>query len=102
MTETKTTAAKKKTAAPAKKAAPAKAEAPAKKAAPAKKVAKEKSGKTLVVVQYASAAGTKPGMKETLAGLGLGKVRARRELEDTPAVRGMIRKVGHLVMVEGE
>ncbi len=61
-----------------------------------------KAKKTLVVVQDRSSIGTKPGMRETLKGLGLGKIRARRELEDTPAVRGMIRKVKHLVHVEGE
>ena len=52
------------------------------------------------VVQTASGNGRKPGQKETLLGLGLGRVRAVRELEDTPAVRGMIRKVHHLVRVE--
>jgi len=74
------------------------------KKAPAakKKTTKAKKKKTLVVVQDRSGIGTKPGMKETLAGLGLGKIRARRELEDTPSVRGMIRKVRHLVHVEGE
>lgn len=71
------------------------------KKATAKKTA-PKASKTLVVVQRASGAGSKPGMKETLVGLGLGKVGARRELEDTPAVRGMVRKVRHLVVVEGE
>lgn len=58
--------------------------------------------KTLVVVQTGSLTNVKPGMAETLKGLGLGKPRARRELEDTPSVRGMIRKVRHLVLVEGE
>ena len=58
--------------------------------------------KTLVVVQTGSTTNTKPGMAETLKGLGLGKPRARRELEDTPAVRGMIRKVRHLVQIENE
>lgn len=58
--------------------------------------------KTLVVVQTGSVTNTKPGHKETLTGLGLGKPNARRELEDTPSVRGMIRKVRHLVRVEGE
>ena len=53
------------------------------------------------VVQTGSANGRKPGQKATLLGLGLGKIRAVRELEDTPAVRGMIRKVHHLVRVEG-
>ena len=36
----------------------------------------------------------------TLVGLGLNKLHRSRELEDTPAVRGMIRKVAHLVRVE--
>lgn len=58
--------------------------------------------KTLVVVQDRSGIGTKPGMRATLKGLGLGKIRSTRELEDTPAVRGMIRKVRHLIHVEGE
>ncbi|MDA0276847.1 MAG: 50S ribosomal protein L30, partial [Proteobacteria bacterium] len=35
-----------------------------------------------------------------LRGLGLGKRHRTSELEDTPAVRGMIRKVAHLVRVE--
>jgi large subunit ribosomal protein L30 len=52
------------------------------------------------VTQIASAAGRKPGQKETLIGLGLNKLRRTRELEDTPAVRGMIRKVAHLIRVE--
>ncbi|MBB4658900.1 50S ribosomal protein L30 [Parvularcula dongshanensis] len=38
----------------------------------------------------------------TLKGLGLGKIGRIRELEDTPAVRGMIRKVAHMVQVVGE
>ena len=42
----------------------------------------------------------KPGQKETLTGLGLNKMRRTRELEDTPSVRGMIRKVAHLIKVE--
>ena len=52
------------------------------------------------VTQTASPLGRKPGQKETLIGLGLNKMRRTRELEDTPAVRGMIRKVAHLVKVE--
>ena len=35
----------------------------------------------------------------TLKGLGLGKMHRVRELEDTPEVRGMIRKVRHMVEV---
>jgi large subunit ribosomal protein L30 len=52
------------------------------------------------VTQTGSPAGRKPGQKETLVGLGLNKMRRTRELEDTPAVRGMIRKVAHLLKVE--
>ena len=54
----------------------------------------------LRVTQIGSAAGRRPGQKETLVGLGLNKLRRVRELEDTPPVRGMIRKVAHLVRVE--
>ena len=54
----------------------------------------------LRVTQIGSAAGRKPGQKETLVGLGLNKMRRVRELDDTPPVRGMIRKVAHLVRVE--
>jgi large subunit ribosomal protein L30 len=56
--------------------------------------------KKVRVTQTASAAGRKPGQKETLVGLGLNGIRSTRELEDTPSVRGMIRKVAHLVKVE--
>jgi len=52
------------------------------------------------VTQIASVAGRKPGQKETLIGLGLNKIRKVKVLEDTPSVRGMIRKVAHLVQVE--
>lgn len=57
--------------------------------------------KTVRVTQLRSVAGRKPGQKETLIGLGLNKINRSRELEDTPAVRGMINKVAHLVKVEG-
>ncbi len=52
------------------------------------------------VTQVASAAGRKPGQRETLIGLGLNKLRRSRVLDDTPSIRGMIRKVAHLVRVE--
>jgi large subunit ribosomal protein L30 len=38
--------------------------------------------------------------RQTLIGLGLNKMHKTRELEDTPAVRGMIDKVKHLVRVD--
>jgi large subunit ribosomal protein L30 len=56
--------------------------------------------KTVRVTQIASGLGRKPGQMATLVGLGLNKMHATRELEDTPSIRGMIRKVAHLVKVE--
>jgi large subunit ribosomal protein L30 len=57
--------------------------------------------KTVKVTQTGSPIGRKPGQRETLIGLGLNKMHRSRELEDTPSVRGMIRKVAHLIKVEG-
>jgi large subunit ribosomal protein L30 len=54
----------------------------------------------LRVTQIHSAAGRKPGQRETLIGLGLNKLWRSRVLEDTPSVRGMCQKVAHLVKVE--
>ncbi len=56
--------------------------------------------KRVRVIQVHSGLGRKPGQIETLIGLGLNKIRKVSELEDTPSVRGMIRKVAHLVKVE--
>ena len=58
--------------------------------------------KTVTVTQTRSGLGRKKDQVQTLAGLGLGKIRRTRVLEDTPSVRGMIRRVAHLVQVEGE
>ena len=55
--------------------------------------------KTIVVEQTGSPIGRPKGQQATLVGLGLNKTGRRRELEDTPAVRGMIEKVAHLVRV---
>lgn len=52
------------------------------------------------VTQIGSPIGRKPGQRETLIGLGLNKLHRVREFEDTPAIRGMIRKVAHLLRVE--
>jgi large subunit ribosomal protein L30 len=56
--------------------------------------------RTVRVTQTGSGFGRKPGQRETLVGLGLNKIGRTRELADTPSVRGMIRKVAHLVKVE--
>ena len=58
--------------------------------------------KTLRVTQVGSPIGRRADQRQTLIGLGLNKMHRTRELEDTPSVRGMIRKVAHLVRVEGE
>lgn len=55
--------------------------------------------KTIIVEQTGSPIGRPKDQRATLVGLGLNKCGRRRELEDTPAVRGMIDKVAHLVRV---
>ncbi len=56
-------------------------------------------GKTVTVRQLRSANRKPKEQLATLKGLGLGKIRRERTLEDTPAVRGMINAVKHLVEV---
>ncbi|GAB4123820.1 MAG: 50S ribosomal protein L30 [Rhodothalassiaceae bacterium] len=58
------------------------------------------SSKTIRITQIGSPIRRRGDQRETLIGLGLNKMHRTRELEDTPAVRGMIRKVAHLVRVE--
>lgn len=53
----------------------------------------------IIVEQTGSPIGRPQDQRATLIGLGLNKRGRRRELEDTPAVRGMINKVAHLVRV---
>ena len=47
-----------------------------------------------------STIGQVQSVKETVKALGLKKIRSSKELEDTPAVQGMIAKVKHLIKVE--
>lgn len=68
--------------------------------APKKRVAKGAKGDTVTVVQIGSSTRRPGDQAATLVGLGLGRIGKRRELTDTPAVRGMIAKVAHLVRVE--
>ena len=58
------------------------------------------SKKSVTVTQVHSAAGRYADQRQTLIGLGLNKIRRSSTLEDTPAVRGMIAKVRHLVVVD--
>lgn len=55
---------------------------------------------TVKVTQTGSPIRRRNDQRQTLAGLGLNKMHRTAELEDTPAIRGMIRKVQHLVRVE--
>ncbi len=54
---------------------------------------------TVTVKQIGSPIGRRKDQRQTLIGLGLNKMNRIRTLEDTPAVRGMINKVSHLVRV---
>ena len=56
---------------------------------------------TMQVVQTRSAIGEKGAARGTLRALGLGRIGAKAHLEDTPQLRGMLRKVAHLVEVKG-
>ena len=60
----------------------------------------DKKSATVRVTQIRSAIRRPKDQLATLKGLGLNKMNRTRELEDTPAVRGMINKVRHLVRVE--
>ena len=67
-----------------------------------KKTAAKAGKKTLTVRQIRSQARRPEIQAQTLRGLGLGKIGRVKTLEDTPAVRGMIRAVHHMVEVVGE
>ncbi|MDH4246254.1 MAG: 50S ribosomal protein L30 [Deltaproteobacteria bacterium] len=54
----------------------------------------------VTVTLVRSPIGTTQDVRATVIGLGLKKIRQERVLEDTPAVRGMIFKVRHLVRAE--
>ena len=58
--------------------------------------------KTVTVRQVGSPISRQKDQRATLIGLGLNKMNRTRVLEDTPAVRGMINKVHHLVEVVEE
>ncbi len=70
---------------------------PARRPAPGRKPV---LGPSLVVRQVKSAIGSNRRQRATLRGLRLGRPGKWAQLEDTPAVRGMIQKVIHLVKLE--
>ena len=55
--------------------------------------------KTVSVQLVRSPIGCKADHRATVRGLGLRKVNSTRELQDTPAVRGMINKIDYLVRI---
>ena len=57
------------------------------------------SKKTIKVTQIGSTIGRPESQVKNLRGLGLTKIGKTVEVEDTPAIRGMIKKVSHLVSV---
>ena len=66
----------------------------------AKKTAPSATGKRINVTLVRSVNGTRESHRATVRGLGLRRMHQTVELEDTPAVRGMINKVGYLLKVE--
>jgi len=58
--------------------------------------------KTVTVRQTGSPIRREASQRATLVGLGLNKIGRTRTLEDTPSVRGMIRKVSHMVVIVEE
>ena len=58
--------------------------------------------KKIKLTQIRSGIGARTNQKACLRGLGLRKINSFSVLENTPAVRGMIRKVSHLVRIETE
>lgn len=59
------------------------------------------SDKKIKVTLIKSVIGTKQDHRATVRGLGLRRINHSVELQDTPAVRGMVRKVAYLVKCEG-
>ncbi|TPG22587.1 50S ribosomal protein L30 [Sphingomonas koreensis] len=62
---------------------------------------KQETAGTVKVTQTGSPIRRKKDQRATLVGLGLNKMHKTVELTDTPEVRGMIKKVQHMVSVEG-
>ncbi len=58
--------------------------------------------KTIKIEQVGSPSRRHHDQRETLVGLGLNKIGRIKDLPDTPATRGMIRKIQHLVRVVGD
>jgi large subunit ribosomal protein L30 len=67
---------------------------------PTKKPTKKKNAAATITVEYyRSAIGFSGHQKLVVKGLGFGKLNGTREVKDTPALRGMIAKIPHLVRI---
>lgn len=66
------------------------------------RVKKHDEPEVLKVTLVRSVIGHPPDQRTTVASLGLRRVNQTVEIDDTPSNRGMIVKVRHLVVVEGE
>jgi len=58
------------------------------------------SGKTIKVTLVRSPINTRESHRATMRGLGLRRINHTVEVEDTPAVRGMINKIGYMLKLE--
>ena len=67
-----------------------------------KKPPQAKGSKRLRIRQVRSPIGYKHGQREVLRGLGLRRIRDEVVREDTPALRGMVVKISHLVEIIDE
>lgn len=65
-----------------------------------KKKKQEQGLPKIALKQIRSAAGRYPNQYMTLKGLGLGKINKKAEVIDTPSIRGMIKTVQHLIVIE--
>jgi large subunit ribosomal protein L30 len=74
--------------------------APARKETAGKQQVAAKTGKKVRVTLVRGLIGTRESHRATVRGLGLRRINHTVELEDTPAVRGMINKVSYLLKCE--
>jgi large subunit ribosomal protein L30 len=60
---------------------------------------KKATGNKIKIQYYRSGIGFNVNQKLVVKGLGFSKLNSIREVEDTPAIRGMVAKVSHLVRI---
>lgn len=65
-------------------------------------MARKSKAKHLKITLSKSLIGRKPAHRATAKALGLGRIGQTVEKDDTPAIRGMIKKIEYMLNVEGE